>query len=432
MGMRRYCLILSLLTLVLAGCGGGDHQNFGSVAGVLFDAQGNIVRGATVFSGHRQTTSTSSGSYILDNVPEGDQLIQAEISQDGNRYIGENVARVQANLRGSSVNISLYRDTLTGSIQGHVTDRQGNLLSGAKVLAVAPNANSSAIAYSDEFGNYFMGSLEAGVTYQVQATGRTFDSDPTTFALSDGQTLTVNFQLNPETNPTFNAPTNLAAVTWTTPGNVTRSLGQGAAYEAIKRLYDKKRPAVATRDSSLGNPIEVDLTWTPIIDVSLLGYGIYRSVGMNNPDTNVTYYRDPLAGYYADSDSALQPNVTYGYDITALNTSYPDTSSSESAHSTKVAAFPLDDLVLNGVTSSPITFNWQPVLNADSYVVYVFSEYPGIGIAPVWSNQNNPTTSTSLVYGGPAVFGHSYFYVVLGLGNSTDSRTISQIDSFIP
>jgi hypothetical protein len=428
--MRR--LFVLGVILLLAGCGGGGEDFFGSVSGVVFDAQGNIVRGASVFCGNRSTSSSSSGSFVLENVPEGIQVIQSEITQDGVHYIGQNLANVQRDQRMASVNISLYHDTNVGDVHGSVQDRAGFSVQGAKVLALAPNSNTSAIAFTDQFGNYQLSKLEAGVSYSIQATGRTFDSDATTVSLTAGQEKGINFTLNQESNPTFAAPTGLAAVTWTAPGVATRSIGQASAYEAIKRLYDRKRPNTTTRLTSLGNPIEVDLTWNPISDPSLLGYGVYRSLGINGVDTSVSFYRDPLAGYFADSDPSLQPNTTYGYDITALNTSYPDTSNSESAKSTKVGAFTLDDMVLNNVTFAPITFNWQPVANADDYVVYVFSEFPGLGITPVWSNEGSPATGTSLAYGGPAITGHTYYYVVLGLGNSNASRTISPIDSFTP
>ena len=60
---------------------------------------------------------------------------------------------------------------------------------------------------------------------------------------------------------TLPAPTNLDAISWTSPEDATRSIDSASAYEAVKREYDPKRAqrAAVTRLTPSGEVIEVDI-----------------------------------------------------------------------------------------------------------------------------------------------------------------------------
>ena len=135
---------------------------------------------------------------------------------------------------------------------------------------------------------------------------------------------------------------------------------------------------------------------------------------------------------YIDADADLQEFETWSYEITALNTNYPDTGNSESDPSNIVTVQTLSDLFLNSLLQSPLTFRWQSGSGAEEYIVYLFDEFPGIGVDPIWDNSASPTTNTQLTYTGPSLqSGHRYFYLVLGLANGQGSRTISVVDDFV-
>lgn len=429
--------VLSIFLVAIAalfavnGCGGSGSPDLGrgSVSGVVFDQTGDIVAGARVFTPDFQTLSNTNGEYVLDPVAGGDQLIRADITVAGVRYVGQNVARVSDRQQSKSVNISVYNVDQIASMQGHVQNSNGDFIEGAKILALAPGATSSGFAYTDSSGYYKIDGLHAGVNYTVQATARTFNSDQATGSLAVGQTTTVDFTLTNETNPTLQPPSNVQAIAWTAPAFDTRSLGGNQAYEAIKRLIDKKRPVKPqTRGIvSNGNTVEVDLDWTPPNSAALLGFGVYRLIGNN--DVNVDFYRDPLATFYADNDINLATNTTYGYQVTSLNTSFPDTVNGESSRSPIVDVFTLNPITLDTIQLTPLQFRWFNVANVSQYTVYLFDVYPDLGVSPLWTNT---TSGTSLNYTGPSLnIGNVYYYVVVGSTNDGSGNTISTINSFV-
>jgi len=64
--------------------------------------------------------------------------------------------------------------------------------------------------------------------------------------------------------------------------------------------------------------------------------------------------------------------------------------------------------------------------------VYLFDEYPGIGVDPIWDNSASPVGGTQLTYTGPNLqSGRRYYYVILGLANGQTSRTITTVEEFV-
>lgn len=417
----------------LIGCGGGGSQFFGEVSGIVTDANGDTVRGARVFASGRETFSNSAGSYVLTRVAEGDQIIRAEITQNGIEFSGQNVARIFGEDRTQTINIAVARTSLQAGIHGTVRDRFGNRIAGAKVFAMG-NALTSSVAFTNSNGDYVMRGLMSGVTYQLTASARTFENDIDSVNLVPGEDPRFDFVLGDGTNPAMLPPQNLSAVAWTTPSEITRSPSQRAGIEAVKNMLLPKRKVQAGRTTINGNNVEVDLFWdeyTSNFDM-LLGFGIYRASTVGGQSTAIDFMRDPHAAFFQDLDENLHENQNWYYEITALSTQYPDTFNSESNFSNRYGVATLGDLFLNSLLTGPLTFRWTAGSGATSYVVYLFDEFPGVGVNSIWNTEATPTSGNSQVYTGPALTsGLRYYYIVLGLANGNDSRTLSVIDDFI-
>jgi hypothetical protein len=433
--MKHFFGLAGLAALLLSGCGGsGGGSAKGEVAGIVSDANGNPVRGARVFASGKETYSNSSGAFVLSGVGEGDHLIRAEITQNGVDFNGQNVARIFRGERSKSLNIAVVRRELQARLHGTVRDRFGNRLIGVRIFAMG-NALTASMAITDSNGDYSLRGLMAGVTYALTATGRTYDSDLDTVILAANEDREMNFVLGDGSNPAMPAPENLVAVAWTSPFEATRSSArQREGLEAVKAMVDPRRKRTQGRTTINGNHVEVDLFWDPYFAnfSSLLGFGIYRATSAGGASTAIDFMRDPNAAFFMDIEEALREHTNYYYEITALNVWYPDTFNSESDFSNRYGVRTLGDLFLNPATQGPLTFRWQAGSGAESYIVYLFENFPGIGQTSVWNNESSPAVGTSLVYSGPALqSGRRYYYVVLGVANGNDSRTISIIDDFV-
>jgi hypothetical protein len=437
--MKPRILILLLLGVLLAGCGGGASQAIGDITGFIQDIDGNPVRDARVYvDGGPQTYSNSAGSYRLEAVFGDYRTIKATTTQDGASYYGETVVQLFNNETSKSTNITLVPSAQRATLRGTVRDRNGLLVEGAHVFAAAVNSSgvptvwSSTVAITDADGFFQITTLLGGRDTSVIASARTFDSDTEIVNVAAGNSQTLDFTLRNATDPLLNPPANVEAIAWTTPWeSTTRSVSQRQGIEAIKNLIEPRRRSWRrTRDTSGGNYVEIDLDWTPMADLSLIGFEIYRGFG-DVPYNNlqpIDFYRDPQASLYEDLDPNFHEGQTYTYAMTALNTHAPNSNNSESDFSNRVVVTTLDDMTIDPVTTGPITFHWQSGSGATNYQVFVFDRFPSIGVNSVW---NGTTAGTQLAYGGPATSGHTYYYVVLGTANSGFSKTLSLIDSFV-
>lgn len=439
--MKARFLLFALTLALLAGCGGSGTKLFGEISGVIYDANGNVVRGARVFveqPSRTETLSNSSGAFILSNVPEGDVYIQAEITVNGARYIGQNVARVFGTERAKSINIGVYRSTQLAGVQGFVGDRFGNAIEGARVFAATANGLSSAMAITDEDGFYVVGRLQAGVQYALNAGGRGYNADEDVVTLAANELLDFDFVLSEGTDPFLPAPQNLFAIAWTTPFENTESrVALSGVKENLSRIIDKgrksliKKTARVPKMSSGGNNIEVDLGWDAVNSNALLGYGIYRGRTSTGALTAIDFLRDPYAVFFQDLDDDIVQNVNYYYEVTALNTQYPDTNNSESNPSNRYGVFTLGDLNLRSISQTPLTFRWQAAAGAQEYAVFLFDQYPSLGVDSIWDTFATPTAALQQAYTGANLqSGRTYYYLVLGLANNDESRTLSAVGSF--
>ena len=420
----------------ILGCGGSGGSGTGprnsEISGIVTDFDGNAVRGARVWINQfGETDSNSNGSYVLRSVAEGEWRIRAEVNVNGVRYRGENLAQVFESERSRSVNITLVRESQMMRVFGQVVDNIGRPIQGARVFAMAPNdggAYTSTVALTDSNGNFDLDTLQSNVDYRIVASGLGYNSDVDVVNVPAGGDEELLLALKNPTNPALPAPTGLEVVTWVSPREETRSRQEDAALENLKRLFDPRTPQRSvTRDSSGGNYVEADLFWDPYPnDDAHIGFGVYRRFA-GDIWRPADFIRDPEAELYIDLDAEMLDFDTIDYVITAINTL-----EDESLDSNQVTAHTLDDLVLNSVQQGPLRFRWQSGSGADEFIVYLFDDYPSIGDDSIWNNAGAPVGGTELTYTGPALqSGHRYYYIVLGTANSSASRTISRVDSFI-
>ncbi len=432
---RSILLSFSAIALLGALSGCSEPQKLASITGRVTDINGLPVRDARVFTIDGQTRTSTNGTYTLTQVREDNIAVQAEYtSPTGARFVGRTVTRTVDNQIQNSVNITVGSVSALGSVRGVVRDRFGRPLAGASVFAYAQGYLSSARTITDESGNYDLRDLVAGLAYSMSVGGFGYANDETNISLSSGQTLTRNFTLDDAGNPTLPAPQNLRVISWVSP-RTSRAPGEAAAYEQVKRLYDRDRAQrAATRATFAGNPIEVEINWDRLQGVDFYGYGVYRGTGPSGVIVEYDFYREPMSGTYIDGDNALLPDNTYRYQLTSLGTLFPDDPDSEGPRSSIVVADTLDDLRLGSavVNGNDIVFNWFGDSGATSYVVYIFNQFPGLGVTSILNNQSNPTTQLNTTFPNAGlVRGQTYYYLVLGLANSNRSRTISQVGQFI-
>ncbi|MEJ5172066.1 MAG: hypothetical protein WHU10_13850, partial [Fimbriimonadales bacterium] len=243
----------------------------------------------------------------------------------------------------------------------------------------------------------------------------------------------LNFVLSDASDVPLDPPQNVDAVAWTAPAAISRSRESLQAYRALKEwltVRDGRRPAQPGRLTSLGNPIEIDLYWDPIVDSDLFGFGIYRGTSPTGDLSSAELLREPTASFYADNDELLTEGRTYYYEITCLNATYPDGRNSESPPSERVSARPLGDLRLDPLGMGPFPFRWFTASGAERYKVYLYDRFPAMATDPFW--ESDFTTGTSVSYDGPRLApGRRYYFLVLGVANGTASRTISDVGSFV-
>jgi hypothetical protein len=376
---------------------------------------------------------------VLRGVAAKDLLVKAE-TPDG-QFVGQNLSRVFTNERDVSVNITLYPSNNLARIVGQVTDGSGHVQRGLRVFARPTDGSilSSASTVTDNDGFYAIDRLVRGVEYRVIATALDRSEDSrllTPTAREVQQNLTLG---NNPSNPDLTAPTNLDAIAYTTPGQDTfrtaNAAKLGRAFEAVKQLLDPTRAArlakrKATRDTPLGRPIEVDLFWDEYTKVDTYGFGIYRRALPGTADVT-SFLHDPLAQYYADGDELLQPNVEYSYAITAISTSFDEaTSQGQSPQSNRISVIPLGDLLLQSPTGQ--TVNWTPVTGASKYQVFVYDEYPDVGISPIHTSAELSGAASSYAVPGTLTAGHVYYYVVVGSRADNSAQALSIVGTFQP
>jgi len=448
--MKRHMLTsVALLTAILTGC--QQEVNFGVVSGTVTDIDGNPVANAEVYvpnSPEARTCTLHNGTYYLTKVPAKFTEIRVRARINGVDYTGRQVAQVFENEQSKSVNIMVAPVDRQGSVEGYVRDPLGAPIEGARVFA--GGALSSALAITDSQGYYRIDGLPGGFNYPITASAPGYENDQRTVSIHERERVIFSFTLNRSVNRRVNPPRNLTAVAWTMPQSLvtTRNPALRRAYDSIRALLDGERAHRPTKRAIIGYWIEIDLSWDYEEQTSLLGYGIYRGRTPDELRSNaIAFLRDPLADFFADLDPTLQPNVTYYYEMVALNTDYlnnlPNT---VSQRSDRVHARPFTEIRLTAprpnevidLRFSNLTLSWTPVDRADYYLVLIYDRLPDYQVSPYFpTDLNNPGTAkvfapnTSLVYTGPSLtLGRTYYALVLALSNDRSTRAISALVPF--
>lgn len=425
-----------VLALALSACSGisiGTGNQNSTISGRVLDLNSVPVRDARVWADGQEVRTSTTGAYYLENVSEGEVEIRAEINQNGTIYRGQTwVYNFDGEQRNNGT-IIVGPSGQLGSVRGTVRDRDGFLLQGVSVFAYN-GAGSSARAFTDEDGEYEINELVGGFQYEIRAMGQGYRSDTDVRTIQSGTTITSNLILGDPGTPTLSPPSNLSAITWTSQTDATRSAGSGKGALAWAKDHfgnGKETKKVAESRTNSNVIVEVELEWDEQRFDDHLGWGIYRATSAAGPLNGLDFFADPLSAYYFDA--TVIENRTYSYAVSTLSAEYPDFPNfTESNLSNRAVAETLGVLNLNNPTFGPVTIRWQSGSGADEYIVYIFDTFPGIGVGSVWDNESNPTSGFSLSPNYSFNSGQTYYYLVLGIANGIESRTLSQIGTFVP
>jgi hypothetical protein len=464
------------------GSGSGGVTLNASLIGKVTDTQGNGVAGATVVpdTGGVVATTLAQGGYRIDNIT-GNIIhkITAAVQQGGTSYSGSTQVFTESNALVSNANIMLSPTGKQVSINGTVRDSSGNAVAAARVFLVLPNSTannastgnySSLIAFTDGNGAYTLtnvpSDLPSTTPAAISASASGFaNSTATLSAFQAGGIYRQDFTLGAApTQNTVGAPTIVAVTTATEPTDAQsgRLLARAAAgapasvpasvYDQLRRLLSPAYARTAGRTPATGHrrvahalgdyAIETDLDFTnPVQTGSILGYNVYRIAGTTAPaQDKANYYdflEDALANYYADLtfstfQSTTVASVPYTFALSATNTTSDSTSPSgvETALSPALTITPLSLLTLNvpqpGQTyTNPATISWIPVTGAQRYYVFIYSQYPGVGINPIFSSPSSvanaipATASTYKLTTLPP--GLDYYAIVVGAADQNET-----------
>jgi hypothetical protein len=455
-----------------SGTSGGAPLN-ASVIGKVTDTQGNGVPGATIVpdTGGIVATTLAQGGYRIDNI-SGNLIhkITAAVQQGGTSYSGSTQVFTESNALVSNANILLSPTSKQVTINGTVRDSNGNPVAAARVFLVLPNSTannastgnySSLIAFTDGNGAYTLtnvpSDLPSTTPAAISASAGGFANGTATLgAFQAGGIYRQDFTLSAApTQNTVGAPTLVAVTTATEPTSsqsgrlLARTTGNAptSVYDQLRRLLSPAYARTAGRTPATGHrrvarvlgdyAIETDLDFNnPVQTGSILGYTVYRIAGTAAPtqtqgNANVyDFLQDPLANYYADVtfstfQSTTVASLPYTFALSATNTSGVETTLSPAFTVT-----PLSLLTLNvpqpGLTyANPATISWIPVSGAQRYYVFIYSQYPNVGISSIFSspasvaNAIPATTSTyKLTTLTPGV---DYYAIVVGAADQNET-----------
>lgn len=485
--MRHFRLAFVLTGTMLAplvgGCGGGGgggtpatggngglypYPSGGSsiVIGKVVDVSGNAVPGASVAADTGQTaTSLSQGGFRLDGVPAGVRRIRVAIQQNGINYTGSTQALSQSaspSVTVSNATVQVSPTNQQASVTGTVRDANGQPAAGARVFlgvfaapGTAAGNNSDAgvaslVAFADNNGVYRIDNVPT----PTQQSSYTEDASLPSFQntrvnvdnLKAGEVRVQDFTLGGASGQTGPTPTNVAAFSFTQPGDATQahalalspSPSPSFAYEQIQRALS---PAYARRIAKAhassharlrahASPfgayaIEADVFFDNAQPDSVSGFRVYSSEG-NGQLTAYDFLQDPLANVYTDLDPAYVPNQQYNFAVSAVSTT-----GGESGLSPASSVVPLDGQTLQGpqngqTAQNPVSVAWNRANGADNYSVFVYPQFPGVGVDGTQYDAASGANSLTL----PSLPSGDYYYVVAGSRGDGSAITVSPITRF--
>jgi len=440
------------------------------VTGKVTDAQGNGVPGATLIpdSGGSAVISLGQGGYRLNGLTGNTvHRITASVQNGGTQYTGSTQVLTQGGFLISNANILVSPTGRQATVSGTVRNTAGTPLAGVRVFLTVPNGSasqvgqfSSLVAFSDGNGVYTIPNIPSdkptgggGISIAASTPGQ----QNQTFALATlqpGGSYNQDFALNASTGVAVGAPVIAYVTTATEPTDSqsgraiqAHSIGGGAAsvYDQLRRRLSPSYARTADRTAATGRrltahaigdyAIETDLAFdNPAQAGSVVGDSVYRTTGTTLPiltPPNQTqsnaydFLQDPLANYYTDVTFSTNQSTTvagtqYNFAVSATNTD-----GTESALSSVLSITPLGPLTLSAPTPGQTfvgsaTVAWTPTTGAVRYVVFLYNQYPTIGLSPTLVSATLPTGSST--YTTPILTGgQDYYAVVVGASDQTET-----------
>lgn len=414
----------------VAGCSLAEPVKNSDIAGRVMDVNSVGVRGANVRTLDSSTTSSETGGYYLEANREGEIEVIAEITQDGVPYRGRTVVFAIGGSLRNAQNIIVAPVNQLGVIRGQVRDRSGFPLENASVMAYS-GAGSAQRTFTDSSGNYELRDLIGGLSYLVRAGGRGYLSDTASVNAQAGGTRVANLTLNDANITSLPRPENISGIAWTSHYPGTRESRSARAWARWQLDGQKEAPEVKATARATEPLVEVELSWDEIRFADHLGWGIYRGDGATGSVSSYELFSDSLSAYYFDGNA--QTNRVYSYAVSTLSAWYPDfAQTTESGLSDRLVAETLGLLTARPATGSGPNLPWNFASGAERYVVYLFDRYPGVDVSSIWNTEGSTITGNQVTVPNIGLVpGRTYYWLVLGLANGTDSRTISQVQSFI-
>jgi hypothetical protein len=455
-------LLFSVIFL-LAGCGGGGGGGGtitgGSntvVLGTAVDQTGAPVPAATitVLDDTPRTASLSQGGFRLVGVSPGVHRLEASARVGGTTYTGSTQVLVPDNTTISNANIQLSPSGNQAILTGVVRDSSGNALNNARVFLgvfVTPSGSdvASLVGFTDSLGRYRIENIPVGPSRYTALASLLGFQNATQFVstLMQGETRHMDFQLVATVGESALVPQNVSVQSFTQPSAAAQpniGLKPGPAYEAVRRILSPAyarlsagRHAAAHVKRLRARPhvtgfgpyaIEMDVFFDEGATDSLSGFRIYNSAGADAL-TPWDFLQDPLANIYRDLDPFYQADEQYNFAVSAINND-----SAETGLSSVVSVLPLELLTVTQPTAGqtltqPAQVFWNPVNGASSYSIFVYNQFPSIGVDPVVQAQNLSNAATSYTLPNSLASG-DYWVIVAASADSGTEVSVSQIVKF--
>jgi hypothetical protein len=435
-----------------------------AMSGTVFDlVGGGLVVDATVrLEGTSLGRSTTAqGTYVYENLSEGYyDVVATKTLDDGTQLVGrrENVYVDPDNGRMMTADIGMATAGEMGTISGTVRDTFGRGISNAYVYVDMITVVYFAPVSEDDGSYSFVDIPETGEdeSYYVVASAPGFANGATEITLSGGQHRSVDLTLEEFGEARPSAPLINWAQALTYPASnatiLDSSLGVRALVASrqkdpeirrgiLERLRRRHEVGIRAFPPS-GYMIENDVAWETNAELDLAGYRVRRSEQQSRAYSTVSIIWDPNASFLADISPDLGPRTTFYYDILAFNLSGEESSPSEWRTARPLQALEITRPVPGSTASSPPTFAWEPVAEAQVYEILVFDRRPDYDTFSqtglVWDNRSIPSTQTSITYGaGGEVFaslqsGEEYWVAMIaGDGVSIDDSDALSFSSVV-
>ncbi|WP_248930004.1 beta strand repeat-containing protein [Paenibacillus hamazuiensis] len=195
--------------------------SYGAVSGVVNDANGNPVSGATVYANNvsGSATTDASGKYTLNFAPGTYTLTVIKTG-----YPTESKTNIEV-LPGQTTTVN-FGNFSSGVISGTVTDASGNPISGATVYA----SNVSGSATTDASGKYTLNVPARTYSYvQVSANGFA-PYTQNNIEVTAGNTTTLNFSYGAISGTVKDANGNPVSGATVSNGAINQTSNDGGVY----------------------------------------------------------------------------------------------------------------------------------------------------------------------------------------------------------